>query len=79
MVLNLRTFKREEDGEYSGSLIQGQLKICLEFRREVGIEDKMTGDITSTQLFKLNMREILGYFLFFFFKIIMIFFFIYFY
>ena len=45
------------------ALSRGQLKICLEFRREVGIEDKMAGDITSTQLSKLTMREILRYFL----------------
>ena len=45
------------------TLSRGQLKICLEFRREVGIEDKMAGDITSPQLSKLTMREILGYFL----------------
>ena len=25
MVLNLRIFKREEDGEYSGSIIQGTI------------------------------------------------------
>lgn len=37
------------------ALSRGQLKICLEFRREVGIEDKMAGDITSTQLSKLTM------------------------